>query len=91
MSPLSEWIVVVDSSPSSTKQMDVCRSIPAPDKLQGAVQCDDVENHDSDVCKEIHSKGMALPAFCHVTTNQCVSGLLETEADIRKLAAQVSQ
>lgn len=69
-----DWVVVVDTTlcPHSSTQLAVVREqLPT---LRGAILCH--ENESAPTCRTVP----AFPAFCHVPTQRCVSGL-RTDAE----------
>lgn len=78
---MENWIVVVDADDVSKRQMEVCRALRP--SLQGAVECHLPENAEASVCNDVRF----FPAFCNTTTNECVYGLREKQADFDQLIA----
>ncbi len=78
---MNNWVLIADSSicPYSKQQLETIKEVGA--KLQGAILCNEEQNKDSKVCKEID----AFPAFCNTATNKCVIGLRKTHEELEEL------
>ena len=76
---MNNWVLVADSDPLSTHQIEVCKALRPP--IAGAILCSDVDNRDAPVCYEVSH----FPAFCHKETRECRYGLRATQADLDEL------